>query len=295
MAGTLIALLGLLVAILVPLASFVTGLRSTDPLWLWKRPRLLARSLVAILIVVPVIEVVLARTLAPDDIIVRTGVVISILAVGVGPPALLKQTEAPEELVRYEIGLNVVLMTVAAVYMPVAVAIHGAVFHHDLSLPWLPVARVVVLKAILPFFLGVAAARWFPKLAASFERVAPRLLNGATAVVALVALMAVGRHLIALGARTWLTCALIALVAVSIGHASGGPTRERRAVLARFSALRFPALALLLTSIVPRSHEVIPVVIVYAISSTLLVGAYYAALAKREHPVGRSHTRPARS
>src|SRR5262245_20203708 len=118
--------LGILVAIAVPLASFVTGVRSSDPLWLWKRPRLLARSLLAILVMVPIAEVVLAEALLRESPIIRSGIVISILSIGVGPPQMMRRSSGKREYMRYEIGLNVSLMLAAVFYLPLAVAIHGS-------------------------------------------------------------------------------------------------------------------------------------------------------------------------
>src|SRR5262245_43160921 len=113
----LAALLETVVGIAVPLAALVTGLRSTDPLWLWKHPRLLWRSLLAILVVVPIVAVIIVEVIAPTDVLVRAGIVVAILSVGVGPPALMKQTqEDPKDVVRYEIGLNFALMALAVLY-----------------------------------------------------------------------------------------------------------------------------------------------------------------------------------
>jgi bile acid:Na+ symporter, BASS family len=281
MADLLLSLLRLLVGIAVPLASFVTGLRATEPLWLWRRPRLLGRSLLAILVVVPLVEVLLAEVLSPTNPVVRAGLVVSILAIGIGPPALLKRTQAPKEVACYEIGLDLSLLILAVVYLPLAVSLHGRVFDHALSLPWWRVAQVVLTKALLPMLAGMAVARWLPKLAAPLERHAPQIVNAAMLVVMAVALLAVGRRLLDLGLRAWLVCAAIAAVAVMIGHYAGGPARETRVVLAGFSAMRFPALALLIISVVPQGRAMIPTVLAYVLSSAVLVGVYQAAMGRR--------------
>lgn len=272
----MLRLLEVVVGIAVPLASFVTGLRSTDPLWLWKRPPLLLRSLLAILVVVPVVAAILVEVLDPEDIVVRSGIMVSILAVGVGPPDLLKRTKHAKDVVCYELGLNFSLMILAVLYMPLAVAIHGLVFHHAQFLHWPAVARVVLLQSIIPFFAGVAVARWLPKIAAPLDRQAPRIVNIAMAAVGVAVLLAAGRILIHLSVASWLSCAAIAAAAILIGHAIGGPTPEKRIVLADFSAIRYPALALLLTSTVPdgRGRILVPVVLAYIIASALMVAAY---------------------
>jgi len=275
---SLLPLLGVLVSIAIPLASFVTGLRATEPLWLWKRPRLLGRSLFVILIVIPVITVLLLEVLAPGSVLVSAGITVSILAIGIGPPNLFKRTEAASDSTRYEVGLNVVLLPLAIVYLPLALALHGAVFHHDVRLPPSEVARVVLFQALLPFGAGMALARVFPQnLNATLEFYAGLFVKLAISVVVIVALAVAWRPLIGLGPHAWLTCAAVAMIAILIGHALGGPTPETRGVLAAFSAMRFPGLALLIVSAVPGGQVLIPVVLAYVITSAALVGAYRAA------------------
>lgn len=282
----MLEILRVLVGIAIPLASFATGLRSTDPLWLWKRPRLLVRSLIAILVVVPLVEVLLAEVLSAGNVYVRAGIVVSILAIGIGPPNLLRRTQGSQDVVCYGIGLNITLMLVAIVYVPLATALHGAVFHHEVIPPWMQVARVVLVQALLPFFAGVALARWAPRLAAPLELHAPQVVSAAMLTVAVVALLAVWRPLVGLGVRAWLVCAIIAAVAIAIGHLAGGPGQETRGVLAGFSAMRFPGLALLIAASVPggRGAALVPVILAYVISSSVLVGLYHAAMGRRAVP-----------
>ena len=279
MSGLLVPLLHLLVGIAVPLASFATGLRSSDPRWFWKRPRLLGRSLVAVLLIVPIVGTLLVE-LIPVNGVVRAGIVVSLLSVGVGPARLPKRTEDPRELAGYQIGLNMALMILAVVFVPAAVAVHGALFHHQLSLEWSRVAELVFLRVFLPFAAGLAVARWRPGFAARVERDAPQLVAVAMLIVAAVAVLVTWHRLMGLSAGAWFSCAAVAMAAIAIGHVAGGPAGETRAVLASFSAIRFPALALLLTSIVPRGALLIPVVVAYLICSALLVAVYRAAMGR---------------
>lgn len=281
MSHGLLAIFGLLAGIAIPLASFAAGLRTMDPLWLFSRPRLLGRSLVAILIVVPVLAAILVELLSPGNVYVRAGVMVSILAIGIGPPDIMKRTHAEASSVHYEIGLDVVLLPVAIVFMPLATAVHGAVFGHDLRLsPW-EVAKVVLLQVLLPFAAGYAVAKLLPKAVEHIGRYAELFVTVAFAIVDISALIVAWRPLIGLGRAAWLTCAAIALAAILVGHVTGGPTREGKGVLAAYSAIRFPGLALLLVSVTGRRQRLIPVVVAYVITSVVMVGVYRAVMARR--------------
>ncbi len=277
---SLLRVFGLLIAIAIPLASFVTGLRSTEPLWLWRRPKLLGRSLLVILILVPVLAAILLELLAPNDVFARAGIMISILAIGIGPPDLMKRAQEPTT-VRYEVGLNETLMVLAILYLPLAMDIHGAAFHHQFRVSSWAVTKIVLGQALLPFVAGLAVARALPeKVETPLERYGGSFVKLAMLVVVVFALVIAWRPLIGLGPFVWLTCAVVAMIAILIGHALGGPQPEARSVLAAFSAMRFPGLALLIVSSVPRGKLLIPVVLAYVITSAALVGAYRAARPK---------------
>src|SRR6185369_17207890 len=131
--------------VVIPLASFATGVRAAkiDPLWLFKHPALLLRSLLAIFILVPLAAVLFVEAIGAPPL-VAAGVIIAILAVGIGPPALFQQATADNADVSYEVELNVVVQIVAILFIPLAIAVLGAIFHFAPRLEAGRVARVVL-------------------------------------------------------------------------------------------------------------------------------------------------------
>jgi bile acid:Na+ symporter, BASS family len=297
MRETLLPIFTILLKVCIPLAAFATGLGATraDPLWLARRPGLLVRSLLAILIVVPVAAGLFLHLIhAPQ--MVRDGLLITIMAIGIGPPAAFKRTKAHGESISFEIGLNVLLLVIAIVYIPTAVAIHGAVYHHDLRLAPGRVASVVLSRALIPLALGVLVGRLAPRVVTPLSRYAGAFVQGVLLLLIAVALLVKWRSLIDLGASAWLTTAAIALGEIVVGHLAGGPARDTRRVLAAFSSMRFPALALLLASLAPRgSSRLIPVILAYVITSAVLLAFYGALMDARERRGGVPHPRPART
>jgi BASS family bile acid:Na+ symporter len=272
----------IVVSVAIPIAAFATGLRaaSADPRWLLQRPGLLFRSLAAILVIVPVGAVLFLQAVAAP-FAVKAGLTIAVIAIGIGPPAALKRAQAHEDMISYEVGLNVILLVLAIAYIPTAVAVHGAVFGHDLRLGPAAVARVVLGRALVPLAIGAFIARAVPRVVAPLGRPLGVLVQVVLIAVVAVAIVATWRGLVGLGVRTWLTCAAIVLGEIGIGHLMGGPAPETRHVLASFSAVRFPALALLLAQVAPRGREFVPVILAYVIASLVLVAIYEALAVSR--------------
>jgi BASS family bile acid:Na+ symporter len=290
---TILEIFKVLLAVAIPLASFATGLRAAhaDPSWLVKHPGLLARSLVALLVLIPLGTVVFLQAIAAPPL-VAAGVTIAIVAIGIGPPAFFSHvkkarveaaggTATPnvEEAVSFEVGLNVVLLVLSIVYIPAFVALHGRFFQHHLHLAPSAVARVVLGRALIPLVLGVAVGRLAPRAVGAIVRSAGIFVQVVLLAVVVFAIAATWSGLVGLGARTWLTCVAIVLAEIVVGHVLGGPSGDTRRVLASFSAMRFPALALLIAKITPRAREVIPVILAYVLTSFVLVAVHGAVTA----------------
>ena len=56
----------------------------------------------------------------PLDPVLKAGLAVAIVAVGIGPPAAFKRTRAAQELVPYEIDLNIILLVSSVAFMPLA-------------------------------------------------------------------------------------------------------------------------------------------------------------------------------
>jgi BASS family bile acid:Na+ symporter len=260
-----------LLELVIPLAAFATGLQAPRAAvrWLWRQPSLLARSLVALLVVVPVGTLVLTRAmgLAP---VPRAGVLVAIISIGIGPVTVQRHARAAPEMVSYEVALDVILLVAAVAFIPGFLALHGALFHHGVRLAPGRVAGVVLARALIPLGAGLVVARLAPRFVEQVTRYAAWIVNLSALIVVVFALIATWRSLLAIGGRAWLACALVALAAVAVGEAMGGPHPDTRRVLARFSALRFPALALLIASAIPDGRRVLPVVLAYVLTSTVV-------------------------
>ena len=277
----------ILLAVLIPLAAFTTGLQAprqgARDVRLWRRPPQLLRDLLAVLILVPLWAIFLIRVL-PASPVVRAGVLIAVLAVGIGPVAGMKRMGPKAVNASEALDLNLIVLTVSMLFVPIAFAIVAALFHRDLHVGAIAVAKVVLGRALLPLLLGLGAARLFPRAATAAGPWLARILNVVLLAAVAIAIVATWKFLAAVGGMGWLICAAVAVGAVVIGHLLGGPDNDSRGVVAAASAMRFPALALVLAAALPQGHRVTPVVIVYAVVAFLATTIYGMVMARRRRP-----------
>jgi len=279
-----------LVALLVPLASFSTGLlaphRGQGETTLLRRPAQLLRDLLAILIVVPAWVLALVLVL-PVSALIRGGLLISTLAVGIGPMAAMKRMGPSALAAREALELNIVVLIISLAFVPLAFALLAALFHRDVALGVGTVAKVVLVKALIPLLLGLGAARLFPRFAAARGPLLMKIVNIALLVLVALALVIAWRRMIAIGGVGWVVCAAAAVGSLIIGHLLGGPDPSSRAVVAAASVMRFPALALVLALATPAGKRLLPVVLAYVVLALLSVTVYGAIMsrAQRRKPI----------
>jgi BASS family bile acid:Na+ symporter len=276
--------LPVLLGVLIPLAAFTTGLRAPRAerrqLRLWRRPQQLARDLLAILVLVPLWAIFLV-SVVPVSPMVRGGVLIAVLAVGIGPAAGMKRMGAAVPDAREALDLNLIVLLLSLLFVPIAFAAVAALFQRDLHISVAAVAKVVLGRALLPLVLGLGAARLSPPAANAAGPVLAKIINIILLLVVVLALVATWRFLREVGGIGWLVAAAVAVGAVIIGHVLGGPDPGSRSVVAAASTMRFPALALVLAHVLPQGQRAIPVVLVYVIVAFLSMTVYGAVMARR--------------
>jgi bile acid:Na+ symporter, BASS family len=277
-----------LLAVVIPLASFDTGLAVPESTGnsLWRRPSEMARALLAVLIAVPLWVVVLVQVL-PLSPVVQAGLLVATVAVGIGPIAALKRMAGQNPYARDAFDLNLAVLFLSMFFVPLAFGALAALYRRDLHLGFWPVAKVVLGRALVPLLIGLGVARWRPRFAAKAAPRLARVVNITIAVVLVVGIVGYRGALAKVGVAGWFASGLAALGAVLIGHLFGGPHEETRGVVAVAAVMRFPALALVLAEALPQGKRVIPVVIVYVLAAFVAMTVYLRVTARQERKKGR--------
>lgn len=257
------------------------GARFGDVTALLRRPGLLVRSLIAVLVVAPVLAVALVGLLDLDREIAIALVALSISPL---PPLLPGRSAKAGGEPQYGLGLVFVLAALAVPVIAVAAEVLQLVFGRDyVATPWV-VARLLALSVLAPLLAGMIVARVSPATADRLEIVLHRVQRWLlpAAMIALVA-SAAPRMWALIGNQTLLALVVFVVGAFAAGHLLGGPDRGYAAVLALATSCRHPATALALASAnFPEADEHAAIALYGVV--TAAVGALYAAWAKRRRP-----------
>jgi BASS family bile acid:Na+ symporter len=267
MTGVLLLVVKLSVVVLI----FGIGLGSTaaDLTYLWRRPRQLARSLLAMYVVVPVVILLLAKVL-PLTPAVRTAVLV--LAVSAGAPLLPKKLMS---LGRegYVFSLVVTSSLVAVVAVPLWIELIAAAFGRDAEVDPVRLAGLIAKAFLGPLLLGMAARRLAGPVS---ERLSERVLLGAGLVLAAAGLGLLVLHgalMLSAGWRPFAGLLAMTLVALAVGHAMGGPHEGDRTALAVCCATRHVGVAMLAAAAVPGPRTAV-FVLAYVLTAGVASAAY---------------------
>ena len=278
---TLAQLIPIVLQISVGLIVFSVALqaRDGDLSYLLRKPSLLARSLVAMNLVMPALAVALAFVfhLRPE-----VEVALILLAVAPVPPVLPGKQRKAGGNVSYAIGLLTLSALVAIVTVPASIAIIGRFFGRDIHVPVGLIFKILAISVLGPLMLGAFFRRMAPalaeRLAKPLSTIGSLLLLGAIIPFFGAAWPAIVRQV---GEFTLIGIGLFAIAGLVVGHLLGGPAPQDRTVLALSTATRHPGIALALSGIVAPGNAGLAASVLLATLVTAVVTAPYVQRRKR--------------
>ena len=278
-------LLVLAIRISIILTVFGFGLQASvaDVLYLWRRPSLLARSLVAMFVVMPLAAIAMAKLF---DLRPSVEIMLTALAISPLPPLLPRKETKRGKHSPYALGLMVIIGVLAIAIVPIAARLVGVFFGRTFAMSPGAVARVIVTMVVLPLAAGLIVRASLPAVA---QRAAKPMGRVATALLAIGVLpilaIALPAALALIGNGT--LAAMLAFVAVGLlaGHLMAWPGDDHEAVLAVATGARHPAIALAIArGNSPGEPDLVATLLLYVLVSAA-AGAAYLAWRKR-HAAG---------
>jgi BASS family bile acid:Na+ symporter len=241
-----LVLLVLQLSIICTVFGYGLAAAVADLTYVLHRPWLLARSLVAVFVLMPVVAVALVLRLHVPH---TTEVALVALAMCPVPPLLpLRQGKAGGNF-RYGLGLVVVLSLASILAIPATAEILQYFFNRPYTITPSAIAPVVMTSTIVPLAAGLVVRALWPRVAARLLKPVGFIGNVLLplAVVALVA-GALSEIWAAVGNGTVLAIVVFTVAGLAIGHVLGGPNRGDSVVLAFSTACRHPALAVAIST-----------------------------------------------
>jgi len=259
------------------------GMSSTlqDATAMFRRPRLLLRSALAMYGVMFVFAVVVVQVLDLHPAIEIALVALSLSPI---PPLLPKKVLHAGGPMPAAVSLVTAMSVLAIVIVPLGIAfVDLLATRRDLSMPVSRVAMVIVAMILAPLAVGIGVHRAWPRFA---DRVAPPLRRAANISlgVAVIPLLVVIWPRIAamLPTAMILVLVLFAVVGMAVGHVLADPAESHREVLALSTSARHPGMALAIAGFnFPDERGVIAVVACHVIISGVLAIPYLKWQEKR--------------
>ena len=244
--------------------------------YLFRRPSLLVRSLLAMNVVMPCVAVAMATLFHLRPEIEMTLILLSVSPV---PPVLPGKEAKAGGNVSYGVGLLMAAALVSIVAVPVSVWLIGKVFGFDLHVPAATIAKVVGISVLIPLLVGMIVRRLAPAFAwriAKPVHVVSLLLVLAGLVPILFVMWPAIRSLI--GDFTLVALVVFTLVGLAVGHLLGGPDPSDRTVLGLATATRHPGVAIAIAGAITEDKKIIAAAVLLAALVGALVAAPYVKL-----------------
>jgi len=268
-----IVVLTLQVSIILTVFGFGLGATPDDLLYVLRRPRILARSLAAMFVIMPLFAIPLTTIFH-----FQRPVAIALVALSISPipPLLPRRVTKAGGLAPYGLGLMVTAASLSIVFIPLAIEIIGQCFHKPFAMGPGPVAKLIGISIFLPLAAGMIFKKLAPGFATRIAKPSSLVATGLL-ILGLIAILAVAlpNMLTLIGNGT--LAALIAFIVVGliVGHFLGGPHPDERVTLALCTACRHPGLVLAMAAAnVPEEQNVVSAVLLYLILSALLTIPY---------------------
>ncbi|MBF2050698.1 MAG: bile acid:sodium symporter [Elainella sp. C42_A2020_010] len=250
--------------------SLGVTLRLEQILLLWQRPGLLNRSILAIVVVVPMlVALVVFSFQLPQE--VEIGLLLTAIAPGTSLTFCLPK---PNRAQSYAIALQATVSLLAVITVPMTIAILQEFFPPEAQISPLTVGQQLAVAQFLPLMIGMTVRYCWSDFADNLETLLGQTANVLLCILILWILAEQLDAVLQIGLLPLIVIGLLALISLWIGHFLGGRESLTRVTLATTTATHSAALALFIAILNLPHLSVSPVITVYVLVSGALTIAY---------------------
>lgn len=237
-----------------------------------EKPRLVFRSLMASLVLVPVSALVLILLLKPS-----TGLAIGLAILVACPPAPLMLKAAIKKgggNSEFMASLHLSLALLALVTVPAIIYLLSLALNFkadvDLGVMFWILARTI----LLPVGIGLIVRAYWPAVADKLAPLVGKIGTIGLMVVVLFALLALYPVLLKMDAWSYMTIALVSVSALAIGHFLGPNEPSEKTILAVECGVRHPVLAITIAGSNFDSSQILPIMVPCVITFIAIAMGY---------------------
>ena len=278
-------LAGITLSIFLTVLSIGMRMAPGDLQCVLSNPPRLARALLAMNILGPIVTVIICKTFSLHPAVIVGLVTLSIAPINAMFSKAMLPLVAPSNPA-YARGLFFASTVLSVILTPLAVEVIQRLFGEGevVHVSPLLVAQVVISSVLLPLGLGLAIGYWRP----ATRNWVPGIQRASGIVLLVCAIpIIVGAwpHMASLVREgTIAAIVLIALIGLAVGHVLGGPAEDDRTVLAFATVSRHPGVAVAIASLT--GEPLAPVGVLLAVLVSELAVIPYKTWRKRLRAAG---------
>ena len=250
--------------------SIGVTLRLEQLLMLWERPGLLNRSILAAVVVVPMlVALVVFSFRLPQEI--KIGLILIAIAPGTSLTICLPKYRRAQ---CYAMALQATISLLAVITVPLTISILQEFFPPEARISPLNVGQQLVIAQLLPLMVGITVRYCWSDFADNLETLIGQAANVLLCILILVVLAQQLEAVLHIGLFPLIIIGILALLSLWIGHFLGGRESSTRMTLATTTATHSAALALFIAILNLPHLSVFPAIAVYVLVSGALTIAY---------------------
>jgi bile acid:Na+ symporter, BASS family len=245
-------------------------LRLEQVLLLWQRPGLLNRSILAIVVIVPVLValVVFWVRLPPE---IQVGLILIAIAPGTSLTLYLPKHNRAQS---YAIALQATVSLLAVITVPLTIAILQEFLPPEAQISPLIVVQQLAIAQLLPLIVGMVLRSCWSELANNLETLMTQAANVLFSFLIIWVLAQQLDAVLQIGLLPLLVIGLLVLISLWVGHFLGGRESSTRVTLATTTATHSASLALFIATLNLPNLPVSPAIAAYVLVSGALTIAY---------------------
>lgn len=209
---------------------------------LWKDKKLLANSIIAADILVPLVGLFLVLFIEDLPPEVKLGILL--MAACPGAPMIARKSVKAGSKLSFSLSLQSTIALFTVISTPITMAFLSKIFDVAMSINMASVGKQIFMGQLLPIAVGVLLNEKKPSIANKIREPLTKIANVLFAILSIIVLIIAFKLLIKTNFISFIAMGIMAIASLGIGHFFGGTDLETRQSLAIACASRNAGLAL---------------------------------------------------